>query len=158
VMVKVAVGVEVGGAGGVAARDRNCNPPMTNNASTITPATRATIRPGKPRPAGAASGSDATGATGGSVKSAPQIRHVLARTETLAPQLGHVLGCVSERLGRFSMECTVYYVLRIASHAVRPYDLTPSNGRRNSRAYGYTVVRVQAWLLAFPFPLILPAG
>ena len=44
VTVKVAVGVEVGGTGGVAARDRNCNPPTTNNASTITPATRAKIR------------------------------------------------------------------------------------------------------------------
>jgi hypothetical protein len=44
VMVKVAVGVNVGGTGGVAARDRNCNPPTTTNASTITPATRAKIR------------------------------------------------------------------------------------------------------------------
>ena len=44
VMVKVAVGVDVGGTGGVAARDRNCNPPMTNSASTFTLPTRAKAR------------------------------------------------------------------------------------------------------------------
>jgi len=104
VAAKVAVGASVGGTGGVAARDRNCNPPMANSASTITPPTRAKSLRGDFCATGCG-GTTGCGAMNEpeDVNSAPQIRHVLARDETLDPQLGQVLGCVSEGPERFSM-------------------------------------------------------
>jgi hypothetical protein len=77
------------GCGAAGTRDRKNNPPPASTI-TITPTASATSRQGDAR-AGLISGGGATSSTG-SVRSVPQMRHVLARDETLAPQLGQVLG------------------------------------------------------------------
>ena len=120
VTVKVSVGV----GGGVIARGRSSNP-TTANSSTIPPAAMTTILPrlgicdhGNAR-AGLASAAGVVDATG-CVSSAPQTRHVLARDETLVPQLGQVRGWVSERLGRFSIEAYCYCIVYIAETEYAP--------------------------------------
>jgi hypothetical protein len=120
--VSVAVGTGVCvGSRAAAARDRSHIPPPANN-NTITPATMATSSQGARRGAGGAAAkvsSSGTTTIPDGVSSEPQIRHVLARDETLAPQLGQVRGRVSEREGGFSMKHRAHCILRNTKYTVR---------------------------------------
>ena len=88
VSVTVGAGIRVGW-GTAGARDRKNNPPPASKIA-MTPIRSMTSRHENAR-AGLISGGGASSSTG-SVRSTPQMRHVLARTDTLAPQLGQVLG------------------------------------------------------------------